>query len=236
MSNLDTSKDKALPKLKSYLAAILNVKEKELEFLPAYSGYLVFVNKKNAMCLWIHKTTIEGILGVGFNLVVDTGSDLIFNLIWGGGILRELLKGIIPDPPKDTLIFYPGLHRIVYGTIIPEEGASGMVVKGITKASGLINKTGKTFLNMLPKNEEKEEEKSEKQEINQAIEKKSYTYIRFQDFLYSTLAKESIKGSIPGLSGGFEFRTVFNDASMKFLKMLEKGGFTLEFKGEKGII
>lgn len=236
MPNLDSDKDKALPKLKSYLAAILNVKEKELDFLPAYAGYIVYVNKKNPMCLWIHKNTIEGILGVGFNLVVESGSDLIFNLIWGGGILREILKGIIPDPPKDTLIFYPGLHRIIYGTIIPEEGASGVVVKGISKASDLINKTGKTFLNMLPKNENRTEEERDNKEVSQAIDKKSYTYIRFQDFLYSTLAKESLKGSIPALSGGFEFRTVFNDASMDFLKKLEKGGFRLEYKGEKGII
>ena len=210
MPTLDSSKDRALPKLRSYLSAILNIKEKELEFLPCYAGYLVFVNKKNSMCIWIHRSTIEGILKVGYNLLVDTGSDLIFNLIWGGSILRELLKGIIPDPPKETLVFYPGLHRINYGTIIPEEGASGIVVKGISKASTLINKTGKTFLNMLPKGDQKDE--TNIKDFKEAIEKKSYTYIKFQDFLYTTLAKESLKGSLPGgLNSGFEFRTIFNE-------------------------
>jgi hypothetical protein len=236
MSKLDDSLDKALPKLRSYLAAILNVKEKELDFLPCYAGYLVFVNRKNPICIWIHRLTIEGILKVGFNLITDTGSDLIFNLIWGGSILKELLKGIIPDPPKNTLIFYPGLHRIEYGTIIPEEGVSGVVVKGFSKASNLINKTGKTFLNLLPSNDKKDENEIEKEELNQAIEKKSYTYFRFQDFLYQVLAKESHKGSIPSLSGGFEFRTIFNEASMKFLATLEKSNFTIAYKGEKGII
>ena len=238
MSKIDDSKDKALPKLRSYLAAILNVKEKELEFLPCYSGYLVFVNKKNPLCIWIHRSTIEGILKVGFNLILDTGSDLLFNLIWGGSILRELLKGIIPDPPKETLIFYPGLHRIYYGTIIPEGGASGIVFKGLNKASDLVSKTGKTFLNMLPKKDAKDDSESaaESEELNKAIEKKSYTYIKFQDFLYTVLAKESLKGSIPNLNSGFEFRTIFNDDSMNFLSHIEKSGFTLEFKGEKGFV
>lgn len=238
MSKLDTSKDNALPKLKSYLAAILNVKEKQLDFLPCYSGYLVFVDRKNPFCVWIHKSTIEGILKVGFNLILGTGSDLLFNLIWGGSILRELVKGIIPDPPKDTLIFYPGLHRINYGTIIPEVGTSGIIVKGISKASDLVNKTGKTILNLLPKadNKNDSEIKENSKEIDEKIEKKSYTYIKFQDFLYTVLAKESLKGSILGVNSGFEFRTIFNEASMKFLSKVEKSGFTIEFKGEKGII
>ncbi len=239
MSNLDDSKDKGLPRLKSYLAAILNVKEKELDFLPCYSGYLVLVDRKNPFCMWIHKSVIEGILKLGFNLVVGQGSDLLFNLIWGGSILRELLKGVIPDPSKDTLIFLPGLHRIEYGTIIPEGGASGIVVKSFNKATGLINKTGKTFLNLLPKNgdkEESDEEKQSEEELKEAIEKKAYTYIKFQDFLYTVLAKESLKGSVPGLNSGFGFRTIFNDASMEFLKKLEKAGFRLEYKGEKGLI
>ena len=234
---LDDSKDKGLPRLRSYLAAILNAKEKELNFLPCYAGYLIFVNRKNPFCIWIHKSAIEGILKFGFNLVVDTGSDLLFNLVWGGSILRELLKGVIPDPSKDTLIFLPGLHRIEYGTIIPEGGASGIVVKSLNKASDLINKTGKTFLNLLPKNGNsgKQEQEQEEEEFKE-IEKKSYTYIVFQDFLYYTLAKESLKGSIPGINSGFGFRTIFNEASMNFLNNLEKAGFKLEFKGEKGFI
>ena len=73
----------------------------------------------------------------------------------------------------------------------------------------------------------------------QAIDKKSYTYIKFQDFLYTVLAKEyKLKGSVsvPGLNSGFSFRTIFNDASEGFLKKLENAGFRLEYKGEKGII
>lgn len=234
---LDDSKDKGLPRLRSYLAAILNVKEKELDFLPCYAGYLVFVKRKHPVCIWIHKSAIEGILKYGFNLVVDTGSDLLFNLVWGGSLLRDLLRGVIPDPSKDTLIFLPGLHRVEYGTIIPEGGASGIVVKSINKASDIINKTGKTILNLLPNNghEDKEEQEEEKEEFKD-IEKKAYTYIVFQDFLSYTLSKESLKGSIPGINGGFGFRTIFNEASMSFLNNLEKVGFKLEFKGEKGFI
>lgn len=238
MSNLDDSKDKGLPRLKSYLAAILNVKEKDLDFLPCYNGYLVYVSRKNPFCMWIHKSVIEGILKLGFNVVVGQGTDLLFNLIWGGSILRELLRGVIPDPSKDTLIFLPGLHRVEYGTIIPEGGPTGIVVKGLNKATGLLNKTGKTVLNLLPKNGDKEKTDDEEQseELNAEIEKKAYTYINFQDFLYTVLAKESLKGSVPGISPGFGFRTVFNDASMSFLKKLEKEGFKLEYKGEKGLI
>ncbi len=232
---LDDSKDKGLPKLKSYLAAILNVKEKELDFLPCYSGYLVFVKRKQPVCIWIHKSVIEGILKFGFNIAVGTGSDLLFNIVWGGSILKELLKGVIPDPSHDTLIFIPGLHKIEYGTIIPEAGASGIVVKSLNKASDIINKTGKTFLNLLPKNNNGPPNETEEEEFNE-IEKKSYTYIKFQDFLYTVLAKESLKGSIPGLNSGFGFRTIFNEASMNFLQNLEKAGFKLEYKGEKGFI
>ena len=238
MSNLDDSKDMGLPKLKSYLGALLNVKEKDLSFLPCYAGYLVFVKRKNPFCVWIHKSVIEGILKFGFNLILDTGSDLLFNLVWGGSILRQLIKGVIPDPSKDTLIFLPGLHRVEYGTIIPEGGASGIVVKSINKASDLLSKTGKTVLNLLPKEGDKNQSKDEKEsEELETLEKKAYTYIKFQDFLYSVLLKEShLKGSIPGLNSGFGFRTIFNEASAKFLEDLEKAGFKLEYKGEKGLV
>ena len=234
MTELDSSQDKALPRLKSYLAAILNVKEKDIDFLPCYNGYLVFIKNKSPICLWIHKNTIEGILKVGFDLIVDTGQDLLFNLVWGGSILRELLKGVIPDPPKDTIIFYPGLHKIEYGTIIPEEGTSGLLVKGITKVTGLANKTSKAIINLIPK----EDQKEGTEKLPQKILNKSYTYFKFQDFLYSVITKEkSFKGNLPVLSGGLEFRTAFSEASIEFLKKIEKnGGFVLEYKGEKGLI
>lgn len=235
MTTDEIKEDAGIPKLKSYLAAILDVKEKQLFFLPCYSGYLIFVNKKNSLCIWVHKLTIEGILKVGFNLLTE---ELLFKLLWGGSILREIFKGVIPEAPKDTVIFYPGLHKVEYGSIIPEHGTSGLLVKGINKASEIMNKTSKSILGLIPKEgsstpNEKEKETND----NNKVLNKSFTYIRFKDFLYTTLSKEKrFKSYIPNLSLGFEFRTVFEEESIEFLKKLEKNGFTVENVGNKGYL
>ena len=235
MNSLDKKEDKGIPKLTSYLAAILNVKEKNLTFLPCYNGYLIFVDTKKPLVVWVHKQTIEGVLKVGFNLIAE---EFIFKLIWGGKVLRELFKGVIPDAPTNTLIFYPGLHRINYGKLKPEKGTTGVLVKGFNKATELVTKTGKGLLNLLP-NETKSENEAiaELNEEEKKLLPKTFISIQFQDFLYTTLSKEKLfKSNLP-ISTGFDFRSVFENDFQTFIKKIEKnGGFTIQNKGEKGFL
>jgi hypothetical protein len=234
LSELDLSKDKAIPKLKAYLSAIFNESEKKIEFLPCFEGYLVSVKRKNPICLWIHRSTVEGILKAGFNLVWKTAEEIVFNLIICGWVLRQIYGKFIPDPPEHTIVFLQGLHRIEYGTITPEAGATGVLVKGVNTASEILNKTGKTISGFFTKSND--EPKGLKREHKKILEKRTYTYIRFPDQLYIALSKEKKFKKLTGISSGFEFRTVYNKAALDFLEKLEKNKFNLKYKGEKAFI
>lgn len=225
--------DKSIPKLQSYVAAILNVKEKHLSFLPCYSGYLIFSEKK-PIILWVHKNTVEGILKAGFNLITE---EILFKLIWGGTVLKELLKGVIPDVPKRTVMFYPGLHRIKYGIIRPETGPSGIIVKGISKATDIVSKTGKEIVNLISPSTQNDPYSKTENVDKESMVPKSFVNIQFQDFLYTTLSKEKLfKSNLP-ISSGFEFRTVFEQEAMLFMRNIQKKSlFTVEKTKEKGLI
>ena len=107
------------------------------------------------------------------------------------------------------MIFIPGLHRINYGIINADTGATGTVMKGLNTASSLISKTGKSITELLGKNT-KNAVKTNKEDIikKDLIANRSYTYIQFPDKLHYVLSKEKRFKDLSNLTGGFEFRTV----------------------------
>lgn len=236
MSKLDLSKDPALPKVRTYLAALFNESEKKFHFLPCFQGYLVAVQRKQPFVMWIHKNTIEGILRVGVEMVFDTVEDVLFNLVWGGWAMKAfVVEKFIPDPPDDTIVFMPGLHRVEFGTKQVSAGATGAVLKGVNAASDFIGKTGKAFGSFLQKQgrEASEKEQEEvREEAKQLIADRTYAFIKFPDYLYHILSKEKKLKGVLKLSGGLEFRSVYSEAAREFVKMLEKSKFTVVDKGE----
>lgn len=239
MTEIDLSKDNALPKLSAYLSALFDIPEKNLDFLPCYQGYLVAVyRKKHPICLWIHKSTVESVLKIGFNLIWETAEDIVFSLVWGAWALRQfVLEKYIPEPPKNTVIFLPDLHSINYGIINVDSGATGVVIKGINTASSILSKTGKSVADLIRKTTKIGDGQTKSESINdKLIENKTYTYISFPDKLHHVLSQEKKFNKLSNLSGGFEFRSVYVELTQQFLKKLEKSKFSINFKGKKSFI
>lgn len=233
-------------KLRSYLAAILDWKEKEFYFLPCIDGYLVS-NPQRKSLLWIHKFTVEATLNVIYNMTKETIEELLFSLMIGGSIIKELVKSKYPNPPKQTILFFSGLYSIEYGNIIitDPEGKLGTTLefldKTMTSISSLVSSTSENITKMIKKQKTEETKKKvskENKEKNEDNDSKPVVYIQIIDNLYYHLSKErKFKEILPPSSGGYEFRTVYINEAAKFLKLIQdKGKFTIKYQGDKKIL
>ena len=247
-SNLDFNKEN-VSKLSSYLSAIFNWKEKQIDFLPCVNGYLIF-NEQEKVLLWIHRFTLEATLRIAFDLTKDIIEDVLYSLLIGGSIIQEFVKSKYPDPPKQTLVFKPGLHSLNYGNVIitDPEGKLGVTMdflgKTVASVSSFVSNTGENIAKIIKKEntgnmKHRDEHKPANKKDNQNdSDEKSVIYIQILDSLYYHLSKDhKFKDAIPPQSGGYEFRTMFVQEAAKFLKLVkDKGRFTLNYKGEKKLL
>ncbi|MHA1983187.1 MAG: hypothetical protein ACW967_02455 [Candidatus Hodarchaeales archaeon] len=234
---------KNVSKLSSYIAAILDWKENDLHFLPCIDGYLV-TNIRKKVLIWIHKHTIEATLNVIYDLTKETIEELLYSLIIGGSIIKEVVKSKYPDPPKLTLFFVPKLYSLEYGNVVitDPEGKLGSTLDFLNKTmaslTSFVTSTGEGISRLIKK--EKDEKKKQNKEIDEESDRdsKPIVYIQVMDSLYYHLSKEKkFKGILPPSSGGYEFRTVFIEEAAKFLKNLQdKGDFSLKYQGVKKIL
>ncbi|MHA2105460.1 MAG: hypothetical protein ACW981_18705 [Candidatus Hodarchaeales archaeon] len=241
---------KNVSKLSSYIAAILDWKENDLHFLPCIDGYLV-TNTRKKVLIWIHKHTIEATFSVIYDLTKETVEELLYSLIIGGSIIKEVVKSKYPDPPKLTLFFVPKLYSLEYGNVVitDPDGKLGSTLDFLNRTmasiSSIVTSTGEGISRLIKKEREEEKgqvnkKKTQNKDIDEESDRhsKPIVYIQVMDSLYYHLSKEQkFKGVLPPSSGGYEFRTVFIDEAAKFLKNLQdKGDFSLKYQGVKKIL
>ena len=237
-----------IPRLRAYIAAILNWNEKDLWFLPCNDGYLVLCTPKTgSLLMWVHRLTIETTLNVVFQTAKEMSEDFFFGLFTGGRIIQEVLKSKFPDPPKNTLVFLPHLHQIEYGTVVfvDPDGKMGSALeafsKGVAKASNILERTGTSIIDVVAGNVGGRRRNlilQDEQKGNKPNQERRCVFIQLFDRLYLHLAKDThLKEKLPPSSGVTEFRTFFDEEAAKFLKLLEeKGNFKLIFKDEKTLL